>query len=97
MRSISRDDSILPERFIARSCRSIPITRARCICSVVIEAQQEHYDVAADLIARAAAAAPGNPFIHYNLGNVLRSLGRFEDALASYDRALAIDPTIRLR
>ena len=58
----------------------------------VIEAQQEHWTIAADLIARAVATAPGNPFMHYNLGNVFRSLGRLDDALASYDRAVAINP-----
>jgi tetratricopeptide (TPR) repeat protein len=36
--------------------------------------------------------APGRADIHGNLGNVLHDLKRYEDALASFDRALKIGP-----
>ncbi len=39
---------------------------------------------AADLLADAAAKAPGNPEIQMNYGNVLAGLGRLDDALAAY-------------
>ena len=44
------------------------------------------------LIGRALRINTGFPPAYINLGNCLRSLGRPNDALASYDRALSIDP-----
>jgi len=44
------------------------------------------------LIESATLAAPGYADAHNNLGNVLRSAGRFEEAEASYRRALALHP-----
>lgn len=41
---------------------------------------------------RAAAADPASAAMPYNIGNVLRLLGRTEEALAAYDAALAILP-----
>src|SRR5262249_37679059 len=56
----------------------------------VVEAQLGHRDVAIQLIAKAVEADPADATAHYNLGNVLRELGCFEDALAAYDRSLAL-------
>ena len=58
----------------------------------VLEATRQDYLAAVELIGAAAGIEPANPFLHYNLGNVLRELGRYEDAIASYRRALEIDP-----
>lgn len=58
----------------------------------VLEATRENFQAAAELIGAAAEIEPANPFSHYNLGNVLRELGRREDAVASYKHALEIDP-----
>ena len=44
------------------------------------------------LIAAALDAKPDYPEAHYNRGNVLAALGRYDDALASYDAAIALQP-----
>jgi|SRR5882672_1205317 len=59
----------------------------------VLSAQYRNFEAAASFIGRASAIDPSNATIHYNLANVLRDLGRLEDALASYARAFALDPT----
>ena len=56
----------------------------------VFEGQRGRHDLAADLIGRAAGINPENPKIHYNLGNALRELNRFEEALRSYDNVLRL-------
>ena len=58
----------------------------------VLEAQRKNLAAAAELIASAIRANPGSAAAHCNLGNVLRGLKRHEDALASYERALALEP-----
>lgn len=58
----------------------------------LMEARRQNFAAAAELIAAAIQANPHSAAAHCNLGNVLRGLGRREDALASYDRALALDP-----
>jgi protein O-GlcNAc transferase len=52
---------------------------------------QKRYSEALDLIAPVASANPMDLEAQSNLGNVLKAVGRLKDALASYDRALAID------
>jgi protein O-GlcNAc transferase len=49
-------------------------------------------DVAAALIAKAAARKGGDPAIHSNLGNALKGLGRLDEAVASYRRAISLKP-----
>jgi tetratricopeptide (TPR) repeat protein len=46
---------------------------------------------AAEVYARALAAAPDDPAMHFNLGNVLFGLGEHEESLASYQAALRCD------
>jgi tetratricopeptide (TPR) repeat protein len=38
------------------------------------------------------AATPRNPVLLYNLGRLMAQRGRFDDAVSSYEAALAIDP-----
>lgn len=42
----------------------------------------------------ASAADPGSPFLHYNIGNILRRLQRFDEAVAAYDLAIALMPAL---
>ena len=49
-------------------------------------------DVAADLIARAAKRDSRNPMFAASLGTALMRLGRLEEAIACYDKALALKP-----
>jgi predicted TPR repeat methyltransferase len=49
-------------------------------------------DRAAALIGQAIGFNGGVPSFHYNLGIVLKVLGRPEDAAASYERAIALKP-----
>jgi Ca-activated chloride channel family protein len=49
--------------------------------------RQGRYDQAASAFAQAPGANA-----HYNRGNALARLNRFEEALAAYDTALAVDP-----
>jgi len=58
----------------------------------MIAAQSERGAEAADLLARACTERPDNAAAHYNLEGMLKELGRIEDALASYDRAIALKP-----
>ncbi len=58
----------------------------------VLRAQQGRAEEACELIAAALKINPRDGGALANYGNVLTLLGRFEEALASYDRALAIAP-----
>ena len=53
-------------------------------------AQQNRFEDARREIAAALALQPDNPDALMNYGNVLNLLGRHDEALAAYDRALAI-------
>jgi tetratricopeptide (TPR) repeat protein len=48
---------------------------------------------AATFYGRAAAQAPGNVAIGNNLGVILEQLGRFDEALAVYDKVILLDST----
>jgi tetratricopeptide (TPR) repeat protein len=56
----------------------------------VIASRVGHHDVAVELIGRAIAQGGGHAVYHANLGLALAGLRRFEEALASYQRALAL-------
>ena len=47
---------------------------------------------AVELLKEAAALSPRMPGVFNNLGLALNSLGRYEEALASFDRAVAAEP-----
>jgi tetratricopeptide (TPR) repeat protein len=50
---------------------------------------------AADLLVQSVARAPGNPLAYVNLGYVLFKLRRYDQALANFAAALAINPRDR--
>ena len=56
----------------------------------ILRSQQGRAEEALDLIAAALAASPNHPDALYNRGNVLAQLERYDEALASYDAALAV-------
>lgn len=58
----------------------------------IIEAQTQHLEEAAALLARAVAVRPDDATVHNNYGNVLRDLGRAREAAVEYDRAIALNP-----
>jgi tetratricopeptide (TPR) repeat protein len=53
------------------------------------------YELASRLYRQAIALEPDNAALHYNYGIVHKSLGDHRAAIASYERALVIDPTMR--
>jgi predicted O-linked N-acetylglucosamine transferase (SPINDLY family) len=54
-------------------------------------------DLAVGLLRRAVTASPNVAGIHRDLGHALRSQGMVDEALASYERAYALDPDPGLR
>jgi predicted O-linked N-acetylglucosamine transferase (SPINDLY family) len=56
----------------------------------ILAAQRGDSAGAAELIGRALLCDPQNAAAFYNRGNALRDLKRYEEALASYDSALAL-------
>jgi tetratricopeptide (TPR) repeat protein len=58
----------------------------------VIASQVGRHDVAVDLIGRAIAHNQRSSLYHSNHGLALAGLRRFEEAIASYDRALSLRP-----
>ena len=58
----------------------------------LIRYHQGDYLESLELIGAAVTSNPRDPEAQSNYGNVLKMLGRFEAAVASYDRALSIKP-----
>lgn len=58
----------------------------------IIAAQTGHTREAAALFSCAIDSNPNEPAAHNNLGNVLKDLKRFDDALSSYDQAIKLKP-----
>ena len=56
-----------------------------------IAIQEGDYASGAQLIAEALAINPSIPAVHNNLGYALLALKRYEDALGSFDKAIALD------
>ncbi|MFY9116805.1 MAG: tetratricopeptide repeat protein [Bacteroidales bacterium] len=46
-----------------------------------------------DFIHRAQENEPGNPSLYYAEGNVLKGLGKFEEAIGMYKKSIEIDPS----
>ncbi|MEJ8569571.1 tetratricopeptide repeat protein [Elongatibacter sediminis] len=56
---------------------------------------ENDYRTSLDLLHKAVAGAPGNVDIHGDLGLTLRRLGRFDESIRSFERALELDPANR--
>lgn len=59
-----------------------------------IALQVGQYQLAAELLGRAAARAPRDPAAHANLGEAYRNLRRLDEAVASFRRALVLQPRL---
>ena len=59
---------------------------------VSIHFEREEYDQALAVLETLADATPDDPEVHANVGVVLHALGRSEEALERFDRALELDP-----
>lgn len=84
------------------------IAEAEALCRAVLAAEPRHFEAlfllgtlagragraeeSARILAQAVARHGGSANAHNNLGNALQALRRFDEALASYDRALAVKP-----
>ncbi len=51
---------------------------------------------AGTLLRRAIAINPNFAAAHNNLGNVVHALGQPQESLAHFDRAIALDPDLRM-
>ena len=80
------------ERLYQRILRTAPNQFDPLHLLGVIEAQKNNYAAAVDLISKALTVNPQDAAAHSNLANALLSLTRFEEALASCDRSLALRP-----
>src|ERR1700733_1465845 len=58
----------------------------------VIARQTGRHPRAVELIGRAIAQHGGSAAAHFSLGVALTALGRHQEALASYEAALALEP-----
>lgn len=58
----------------------------------VIAAQQRNFPKAIDLISAAITIYPADPATHFNLANALKDMGRLDDALTSYNKAISLNP-----
>jgi len=56
---------------------------------------ESNYQRSLELLQQAQAAAPGNVDIYGDLGFTLRRLGRWEESIASFQKALQLDPANR--
>ena len=60
----------------------------------LLQLKRQHYDEALEHYRRLIETNPDNAAAHSGLGIALYHLGKIEDALASLDRALSLDPTL---
>ena len=58
----------------------------------VVALQTSRTQSGVDLIAKAVTFNPNSTGAHNNLGNGLKDLRRFGDALASFDKVIALKP-----
>jgi tetratricopeptide (TPR) repeat protein len=55
-----------------------------------IRREKKEYEQGVELFVLAIAQQPGNPDVHYNLGNLYKDASRWNDAIECYERAIQI-------
>ncbi len=78
-------------------CRTVMETapetpRARRLLALALHEKGEHAE-ALPLLQAEVERLDDDPLLHISLGDVLSALQRFDEAIAAYRRALALDPT----
>lgn len=88
-----RGDLVEAERLYREMLETAPFAARHMLG--VLKAQTGATAEALELIGAALALKPDAPDALFNYGNVLKGAGRLEEALAAYDRALAVRPGYR--
>ena len=91
-RCIKAGNCARPRRFIATCLPFAPISSTRCICWACSSNRPGEPAEALKLIGKALASNDRSAVAHSNRGIVLAALSRNEEALASYQAALALKP-----
>lgn len=58
----------------------------------VAEFQRQNFDLAAQAIEHSLKIAGANPMAHFNFGNACRAMGRIDEALDAYGKAIELRP-----
>jgi protein O-mannosyl-transferase len=79
---------------IGASTRALPAIAVAVViaCAMAARSQAAHWENSLTLWEHAARVTPASYIAHENLGQALRERGRLDEALASYERALALAP-----
>ena len=88
------------------ACQRGELREARELCRTLLDLQPSHFEAlyllaiiegqsgsaqqAVDLFSRAVSVNPASADAHFNRGVALGELVRYEEAVASYDRALSL-------
>jgi tetratricopeptide (TPR) repeat protein len=74
--------------------RLLPVAAAAVVivCAIAARLQAAHWENSLALWEHGTRVTPGSYIAHENLGQALRERGRFDEARASYERALALTP-----
>jgi tetratricopeptide (TPR) repeat protein len=80
--------------FLSGGSGALPVAAAALVMvwTVASRAQAAHWENSLTLWEHAARVTPHSYIAHENLGQALRERGRLDEALASYERALATAP-----
>ena len=75
---------------------SLTLGEAHMALGVCLYLWEKKYDAALKEFELAAATSPNNAEIYSNVGGIFRRKGRWGEAIASFERALSLDPRNRI-
>lgn len=93
---IDSRDYVQAENILGAAMRRTERTYDALYCSGFLRQKQHDAPQAAELYQAALALRDDDPELHNNLGITLQDLGRVDEALTSYDRALQLRPDFPL-